>query len=465
MNIINRVKLSITRNKKRAIIFFALFFFTNLILLAGLSLAGASDSALKSVRSVMNPVIEYKSIDESHEIDVQEIQSLIRRNDKIKAVNYVRKEMMFAGSFKPLTKEEIVLMYDGGGDENSPNISISGSYFVDMIQFEANEFSLINGRLLEQSDFDQNLNVGLIEMTLANKNNIAIGDTITLNTCSLKEIENLGLGDDQVQIEIEVVGIFKNNLNDDENTGIMFKPENTIYVSGKTVDEITYMKNDITNIKGLSETDVEESKLKNSVLIALENALLIDDFISENQDITNRVFDAHDEQFVMYSQNFIILNLFGKLIVSVICVNVVIVLALLIAMKFYGRKKELASMFCMGVSKTKLYTQLVIETLIIQFIAFSLSTLLFSVLLMPANTYFMPENNVQVDKNDEELVFDTEVDYFSAVDYSDFNDNFLMDINIEMIVFSYLMQVMLICICEYSIFCLIVKFRIRRLME
>ena len=348
MNIINRVKLSITRKKKRAIIFFALFFFTNLILLTGLTLAGASDSALNSVRSVMNPVIEYKSIDESHEIDVQEIQSLIRRNDKIKAVNYVRKEMMFAGSFKPLTKEEIVLMYDGGGDENSPNISLSGSYFVDMIQFEANEFSLINGRLLEQSDFDQNLNVGLIEMTIANKNNIAIGDTITLNTCSLKEIENLGLVDDQVQMEIEVVGIFKNNLNDDENTGIMFKPENTIFVSGNTVDEITYMKNAITNIKGLSETDIEESKLKNSVLITLENALLIDDFISENQDITNRIFDAHDEQFVMYSQNFIILNLFGKLIVSIICVNVVIVLALLIAMKFYERKKELASMFCMG---------------------------------------------------------------------------------------------------------------------
>ena len=47
---------------------------------------------------------------------------------------------------------------------------------------------------------------------------------------------------------------------------------------------------------------------------------------------------------------------------------------------------------------------------------------------------------MQVNENYEKLVFDTEVDYFSAVDYSDFTDNFIMDINIKMIVFSYLMQ-------------------------
>ena len=72
---------------------------------------------------------------------------------------------------------------------------------------------------------------------------------------------------------------------------------------------------------------------------------------------------------------------------------------------------------------------------------------------------------MQVNENYEKLVFDTEVDYFSAVDYSDFTDNFIMDISIDLIIISYIMQVLLILVCEYLIFFIITKIRIRNLME
>ena len=437
----------------------------NLILLSGLSLIGASDSALKNVRYSMNPVIEYQSVDKSLEINVDEISGLMNSNDEIKAVHFIRKEMVFANSFEPLTQQEIQKMYDGGINGNSPNISVSGSYFVEMIQFESNEFSLINGRILEQNDFDQNLNMGLIEMELANKNNIAIGDKISLNICSDKEIENFELTNDQVQLEIEIIGIFKNNLKDDENTGVIFKPENTVFVSGNTVDSISMMHNNISGKTGLNKKEIEESKLKNNVLISLDNALLIDDFVIKNQNISNRLFNTHDEEYTLYSQNFIMLNLFGELIVSVICINVVIILILLITMKFYDRKKEIASMFCLGVSNVKLFSQLVIETLFIQFIGFVLSLLVFALLIIPANVYFIPTNNVEINNSEENMIFDDKVDYFSTVDYSDFTDNFILDINIEMIIIVYVMQVVLIVICEYLIFIIVIKMRIKRLME
>ena len=63
------------------------------------------------------------------------------------------------------------------------------------------------------------------------------------------------------------------------------------------------------------------------------------------------------------------------------------------------------------------------------------------------------------------MIFDDKVDYFSTVDYSDFTDNFILDINIEMIIIVYVMQVVLIVICEYLIFIIVIKMRIKRLME
>lgn len=225
-------------------------------------------------------------------------------------------------------------------------------------KFVSESYQLIEGEHLKDGD----TNKVLLHKELAEKNNLKVGDTITIKS-NIYDADNEKEADETV--EAEIIGLF-----DGENNGPVTAPQelyqNTIItdlntaakVYGNTEDTAVYqdatffVKGDTSLesvIKDLEKLDINWSIY--SLVKSTSNFPALEQSIESISSIANTLF-------------------IGSLIFAGIIVS------LLLFLWMNARRKEIAILLSLGISKGKILIQLVFEVIFIAIPAFILSPII-----------------------------------------------------------------------------------------
>ena len=388
VNFIKRALLSVKARKGKSLLQLVIFTVICVLVIAGLSIQSAAEKSAQLARESLGGTVtlQYNSEKMMEEMRSQmgerpergsepggegfspftisnepvqlEDAEQLASSDYVKAYNFATSTTGYAEGFEAVEVESNSSSGFGGfggfgqGEMSFSmgDISISGNLNTDLVSaFMDETATLVEGRHITEED--QGSAVVLIEQTLADQNELAVGDTIEFGTEDTKK-------------GFEIVGIYQSDVStDDLNTPLSaMLPYNTVYVPFDQANEI----------KGEDATDTMDS-----AVYYMKDAANIDAFISEAEntsiDFETYMLDANNavyEQMVGPIEN---VSSFSKNIVYLVTIAGALILGLLIMLSIRERKYEMGVLIAIGERKWKLIGQFLIEVLIIAVIALGIS--------------------------------------------------------------------------------------------
>ncbi|WP_417900379.1 ABC transporter permease [Bacillus haimaensis] len=235
------------------------------------------------------------------------------------------------------------------------DLSIEGVLFSDSVQaFLDGDSTILEGRHLTEEDADEPFT--MIEKTLAEENDLSIGDKINIQSAN-----------EAASLELEIIGIYETAVAGD-STGMNFtslNPYNKLYVpysaattlKGEgyegTVDSAVYYMNDPSNIEDFISMAEEESSI---------------DFATFKLDANDLVY----QQMVGPIEN---VASFSKNVVYLVAIAGAVILGLIVMLTIRERKYEMGVLLAIGEKRWKLMGQFIVEILIVAIISLSFASM------------------------------------------------------------------------------------------
>jgi len=383
MNFIKRAFLS-TKVKKGRTILLTLVFSTILIfILAGLTIQNASlqaiDRATKSTGATatlttnMRNALEKSYNTESDgerpepgsfkmtpiELDMAE---KLANLDNVASYNYISTTSANADSFEPITSSSDTS--DESFNTNAPmggkmaamsqgDVSISGtSSTKTLTAFSDGTNQIVDGVGITEDEIGTNH--AIIESNLAEANDLAVGDTITVTSAD----------DDSTSIELTIVGIYETTAQVDSRM-MQFSamnPSNTIYTS-------------YTVANTLKGSDYENTV--DSAVYTLSDPSKMDQFVEDAEkaglDTDTYTLQTNDQVYQQMLQPIQNVADFAKNIVVLVTVAGVVILSLIIILMVRERKHEIGVLLSLGEKRKKVISQFFIEMLIVMIISLGIA--------------------------------------------------------------------------------------------
>lgn len=251
MNFFNRAMKNVTRRISKSVLLAITFFLIGNLVIIGLGINSAAENAKILTRQKMRAVVSYEtdyeafweytdSLSEEEQQQAYENYPYVRTEDvvsllqdeRVKAVNMISTNIMYAGNFEtvPLNNQaeqnsgNNIITYDDGTTDVyvEPNVRLQTNHFPNMIELEDGTYEVTQGRFYTQQEVDEGTPVCLITEDLASLNNLRVGDVIELNLMNPSEIARYypdsGVTEEDVRMSLEIIGIFRNNEQLDENS-------------------------------------------------------------------------------------------------------------------------------------------------------------------------------------------------------------------------------------------------------
>lgn len=250
----------------------------------------------------------------------------------------------------------------------SPDLTVVGvsDYSLDE-KFSNNDYMLIEGDGITTSLETEN--AVLIEESLADVNEIKVGDTIKIKASSS--------GD---EIELEVVGIYKaENITTSNMVGMGVSLDyNRLYVkydkaleiknkSSEETEDSTAMFRGVTN----SSSGIDE------VVFKIDDPANVDSVLefANTTDIDFEKFklDANTEQYESMIEPLENVASFAKILVAIVVVAGALIIMLILMLWIKERTYETGILLSLGESKFKIVMQYALEVMLIAIVAFTLS--------------------------------------------------------------------------------------------
>lgn len=283
---------------------------------------------------------------------------------EVKGYNFTSSTFGNALNFEPIesgsaTEEDSTESNQGGpgrmGGMMLTDLSIEGVLFSDSVQaFLDGDSTILEGRHLTEEDANQPFT--LIEKTLAEENDLSMGDKIQIQS-----------PDESATLELEIVGIYETAVAGD-STGMNFtalNPYNKLYIpytaattlKGEgyegTIDSAVYYMNDPSNIEDFIGRAEEESSI---------------DFATFKLDANDLVY----QQMVGPIEN---VASFSKNVVYLVAIAGAVILGLIVMLTIRERKYEMGVLLAIGEKRWKLMGQFIVEILIVAIISLSFASM------------------------------------------------------------------------------------------
>lgn len=379
MNFIKRAFLSVkTRVGKSLLLLFTLTVIC-VFVLSGLSIQTAAGKSAELARQTIGgnvtlqvdreKMMEQQAAEggrprfELTPILLSEAEELISYPE-VKGYNFMTSTFGNAIDFEPIesgsaTEENSSESNQGGpgrmGGMMLADISVEGVLFSDSVQaFLDGDSTILEGRHLTEEDANQPFT--MIEKTLAEENDLSIGDKINIQS----PVE-------AATSELEIIGIFETTVAGD-STGMNFtalNPYNKLYVpytaattlKGEgyegTIDSAIYYMNDPSNIEDFISRAEEESSI---------------DFATFKLDANDLVY----QQMVGPIEN---VASFSKNVVYLVAIAGAVILGLIVMLTIRERKYEMGVLLAIGEKRWKLMGQFIVEILIVAIISLSFASM------------------------------------------------------------------------------------------
>jgi putative ABC transport system permease protein len=298
----------------------------------------------------------------------EEVASELLTLEHIKGYNFYANATAIAANFAPIESEEsedtsTSTAEDKGGQmEMMPgkmmgDVSMQGVMFTDAVsEFREEQSTLVEGRHLSNMDAGQNFL--LMEITLAEENDLSIGDRVSLQSTTAEDL-----------VEYEIVGLYETTVSaDNTQQGRDFaalNPYNKLYVpyssltpfkrdkTDGTIDSAVYFIDDPVNIDSFVE-------------LAKETGLI---------DLDTYMLDKNDQLFQQMMGPIEHVASFSSNVVILVTVTGAMILGLIVMMSIRERKYEMGVLMAIGEKRWKLVGQFLTEILVIAILALGLSSI------------------------------------------------------------------------------------------
>ena len=356
-----RAFLYVIRKKVKTVLLFCVLLAMSTFILTGLSIYKATDDSALSLRQSVGGSIRLE-LDESNEanwryqqaaggmmveyvgtpITDKDIQKIISV-DGVKAYNGIGDGDVYAKDFDFISGISF-----GAEIDDSRLPSVTNSEYFNF--FTRKAFQLVEGRQIKEDDD----HVVLISSAIAEKNNLKLGDTITVQCC----FDN----GDYPDVKLKVVGIYeyKGDTNPYHTTST--DKRNRLIIDHKAMQEI--MQRDEIQYDNGVDFYVDDPREIDRIAKEIKNLDLDWDCFSLTVD--NSAYEAVAASLTSM-QRLIVWLIVGCIVVSVS------ILILILSMWIKQRRYETGILLSIGITKGNIVFQYIVEVLLIAVVAFGLS--------------------------------------------------------------------------------------------
>ncbi|SFL38270.1 putative ABC transport system permease protein [Gracilibacillus orientalis] len=384
MNFLKRGLLSITRRKGKSLILLAVLFILGNVIAGAISISQATANVEESIKDKLGTAAtveldyeELESMDESEMMNF-EIQNLDEELiNQIGELPYVKYYDYNTTTY--LASEEID-SYNGMEEEDGEYIEqgmgmefqLKGVNYAPVLDIEEGKSNLVEGRVFTEEEIENGTPVAIISKKLAEKNNIQVGDTLSLMN-QIYEFSESGEEEitDSRDVPLEVVGIFEpqtvntDSENQEQADFMDMELQNTIYVANEIVSqEIKYSVGD--------QAEYEDYFIPAFVLNKPEDAEAFEEEVTPllpELFIVRHATDSYESIAAPIES----MSTLSKYVLIVSIITTILIIGLVVLLFLRDRKHELGIYLSLGESRIRVIGQIVTEVLIVSIIGMTLS--------------------------------------------------------------------------------------------
>ena len=485
MNFFKRAIKQTIRKPSKSILLILTFFLIGNLVIIGLSVANASESAKILTRKKMRAVVSYTIDYDTFYKDADAIEDEDERNEfyshypqvkykdvaevltdeRVKTANISFNNMYYKNvdgidyvHLNNRAEEDLEnpdnCYEDADGSkfcaiDSNPPFFMKGNFFPGMIELEEGTFTVVDGKFYSQEDINNSNEVCLITEELAKTNGLSVGDTIKFNTTFLSSYyTDAGITEEDIVTELEVIGIYSHTNKITPNSSNYDycypyeNPDNMILIPATTLYHLS-IPIEQTLFDYYAETNPNEEYYQNPdnrpVEEALDNISVNDTtfLLSDPLDVDNFVedhnanlakyqkIDANNEEFKKLSKPLDTLSDYAEFIVWLVIINAIVIITLVTALTLKTREYEIGVLLSIGASKLKIILQFFIELTLVAIIGFTLAVGTGSLASKKIGNTLL-ENQIQSSGVREDEGYDFGVDYYSPWD-SNYNTKISLD--------------------------------------
>ncbi|MED0798552.1 ABC transporter permease [Bacillus inaquosorum] len=385
MNFIKRAFWNMKAKKGKTLLQLFVFTVICVFVLSGLTIQSAAQKSSELARqelggSVTLQVDRQKQMEkqqdsgekrsfESTPIKVSDANKLAAL-DHVKSYNYTTSASANAGNFDAIESSSSSDSSSSSSSSNAKNSQGGGQGGPQMVQadlsiegvistalvddFSDGDSNITDGRAITKSDVGKKVTV--INETLAEENDLSVGDSITIESAT----------DEDTTVKLKIVGIYKTTSSgDDQAQNFSFlNPYNKLYTPytataalkgddyKNTIDSAVYYMDDAKNIDAF-------------VKAAKKTSIDFDTFTLNTNDQLYQQMVGPIENVASFSKN----------VVYLVSVAGAVILGLIVMMSIRERKYEMGVLMAIGEKRCKLIGQFLTEILIVAVIAICIASL------------------------------------------------------------------------------------------
>ncbi|MBT2642941.1 ABC transporter permease [Bacillus sp. ISL-41] len=384
MNFFKRSFLSVKARKGKSLLQIFVFSVICVLVLAGLSIQTAakksSDLARQKLGADVTLQVDMEKMREKMQAEQasgerRRIQSTpipvetakeLTSYEQIKGYNFFSSTTALASNFEPITDEESEPNEDStntqaegsggrmGGGMAQGDISLQGVSFTDSTsEFMDGTATIVEGDHLTEED--QGKNITLIEQTLAEENDLKVGDTITVSNPR----------DETSTLKLQIKGIYSTTSTVEQGMDFTAMiPYNKLYVP-------------YTAAATLKGSDYEGSI--DSAIFYIDDPAEMESFITQAQkessiDFETFKLDADDQLYQQMVGPIENVASFSNNIVYLVSIAGAIILGLIVMMSIRERKYEMGVLLAIGERRWKLAGQFIVEILLVATVSLGIAT-------------------------------------------------------------------------------------------
>ncbi|MDQ0362139.1 ABC transporter permease [Breznakia pachnodae] len=370
MNIITRVFLYIARCKGKTLTLFLLLLSISTFLLCSFSMLGTSDKIFQGMRESVGAAFytrqkETFSRNENDELVKDEANQVINEQ-QIKKIEEKGDILYYNAENYGYGKSERIKFVPGSGHSEENDMGqITGLHYSKLYsKFIEEDYELEEGRHINNTD----QNKIMISKELAETNKLKVGDTIKLDAAKLGEIDGqlVNTIDTKQQVEVEIVGIFKHQSVSSVDSPTAGKHENQIFADHNVLVELKEAKQG--EYQGEIGFYVKDPKDLASITKDVQSI--------ESIDWDKYFVHTNDFKYQQIKDGLSSITELVNILLIVITIVMLGILMLLLSLRIHSRIHEIGILLSIGITKTEIIIQIILEVLIIAVTAFIASLFL-----------------------------------------------------------------------------------------
>ncbi|MET3557840.1 putative ABC transport system permease protein [Streptococcus rupicaprae] len=416
MNFLKRAWLSVSRRKGKSLLLFAIVFIIANVIAGAISIQQASKRVEEKIKYSMGAIatleVDGEALQKEYAKDsnfsfdsriTPDIIQQIAQSPYVKYYDYSTTASLGSEELEYFVPEFIKEQEESGsmGGFNTPEqkyyaFSVHGVQYPNILDIEEKKISLVDGRVLTQEEVDSGKHVGLISKQVAELNNIKVGDTVNFGNFEV----NYGASGESSEssatllgeFPIEIVGIFdskssepatKDGADTSQNSPDQFNKAmseqmqaNTIYAPNQLAVDIMQVFFEKSTIIAEQGEEVDTSPYYSPVYV-LKRPEDVAKFKEENMPLVPKYYTimASSDQYDTIAAPVQAMSKMAGYVLWVAILAAILIITLVVLLFLRDRKHELGIYLSFGEQKGKVFGQILVEVLLISFVAVSLAVL------------------------------------------------------------------------------------------